>query len=85
MAIQSDPVCKNCDGSEKNQRTVGLMILKGFKRDGDEWDGGTILDPRSGEVYSSELRLNDDGKKLLVRVISVSRFSAGQSPGCAAE
>jgi uncharacterized protein (DUF2147 family) len=63
----ADPVCKKCDGPEKDQRILGMMILKGFKRDGDEWDGGTILDPRSGNVYSSELRLDDDGKKLLVR------------------
>jgi len=63
----TDPVCKKCEGPEKNQRIMGMMILKGFKRDGDEWDGGTILDPRSGNVYSSELRLDDGGKKLLVR------------------
>jgi uncharacterized protein (DUF2147 family) len=63
----ADPVCKKCDGPERDQRIVGMMILKGFKRDGDEWDGGTILDPRSGNVYSSELRLDDGGKKLLVR------------------
>jgi uncharacterized protein (DUF2147 family) len=63
----ADPVCKKCDGPEKNQRVIGMTILKGFKRDGDEWDGGTILDPRSGSVYSSELRLDDGGRKLLVR------------------
>lgn len=63
----ADPVCKKCDGPEKNQRVLGMTILKGFKRDGDEWDGGTILDPRSGNVYSSELRLDDAGKKLFVR------------------
>lgn len=63
----ADPVCKKCDGPEKNQRVLGMTILKGFKRDGDEWDGGTILDPRSGNVYSSELRLDDAGNKLFVR------------------
>jgi uncharacterized protein (DUF2147 family) len=63
----ADPVCKKCDGPEKDQRVLGMTILKGFKHDGDEWDGGTILDPRTGSVYSSELRLDEDGKKLLVR------------------
>lgn len=62
-----DPVCNECDGPEKNQRVLGMTILKGFRRDGDEWDGGTILDPRTGIVYSCELRLDDGGKKLLVR------------------
>lgn len=63
----ADPVCKKCDGPEKNQKVLGMMILKGFRPDGDEWDGGTILDPRSGNVYSSELRIDDGGRKLLVR------------------
>lgn len=63
----ADPVCKKCDGPEKDQRVMGMTILKGFKRDGDEWDGGTIIDPRSGYVYNSELRLDDGGRKLRVR------------------
>lgn len=62
-----DPVCKKCDGLEHDQRIMGMTILKGFKRDGDEWDGGTLLDPRSGSVYSGELRMGEDGKTLLVR------------------
>ena len=63
----ANPICHKCDGPEKDQPYVGMMILKGFKRDGDEWSGGTILDPRSGNVYSSNFHLDDSGKKLLVR------------------
>lgn len=63
----ANPVCKKCEGAEKNQPILGLTILRGFHRDGDEWDGGTILDPRSGNVYSSQMRLGDGGRKLLVR------------------
>jgi len=71
----ADPTCKKCEGPEKDQRILGMTILKGFKRDGDEWDGGTILDPRSGNVYNSELRLDEDGKKLQVRgYIGISLF-----------
>lgn len=63
----ANPTCKKCDGPEKDQPILGMEILKGFRRDGDGWDGGTILDPRSGNVYSSEFHLDDGGKKLLVR------------------
>ncbi|MGD0192829.1 MAG: DUF2147 domain-containing protein [Rhizomicrobium sp.] len=63
----ADPVCKKCDGPEKDQRVLGMTILKGFHRDGDEWDGGTILDPRTGSIYSSEIHLDDGGHKLQVR------------------
>jgi uncharacterized protein (DUF2147 family) len=63
----ADPVCGKCAGPEKNQRVLGMTILKGLKHDGDIWEGGTILDPRTGNIYSSELRVDDSGKKLLVR------------------
>lgn len=62
-----DPDCRTCDSALQGRRLIGKTILKGFKRDGDVWDGGTITDPRTGFVYSSELRLVDDGKKLLLR------------------
>ena len=62
-----DPVCKKCDGPEKGQHVLGMTILKGFKRDGDEWDGGTILDPRTGNVYSSEMHVDPGGEKLFLR------------------
>jgi uncharacterized protein (DUF2147 family) len=62
-----DPVCDKCDGPEKNQRVLGMTILKGLHRDGDAWDGGTILDPRAGTVYSAEIHLEDAGRALEVR------------------
>src|SRR5580698_6458425 len=62
-----DPVCGRCDGAAKDQRVVGMTILKGLHRDGDAWDGGTILDPRTGIVYSAEISLEDAGHTLAVR------------------
>ena len=63
----ADPVCDKCDGPEKNQRFLGMTILKDLHRDGDVWDGGTILDPRAGTVYSAEIYLEDGGRTLKVR------------------
>jgi uncharacterized protein (DUF2147 family) len=54
-----DPVCTRCSGSGKNRKVVGMNMLWGFKQDGDYWTNGKILDPESGEIYSSKLRLND--------------------------
>jgi len=62
-----DPVCGGCEGTEKNQPVLGLTILKGLRRDGDMWDGGTVLDPRTGTVYSAEIRLDDGGRLLKLR------------------
>jgi len=62
-----DTICTKCDGPDKNKPILGLTIMKGFHKDGDSWDGGTILDPRSGNVYSAEMHLGDNGKKLFLR------------------
>ena len=59
-------LCTNCSGSELNQPIEGLVILKGLKRDGDQWTGGTILDPANGKEYQCTLTL-DGTSQLNVR------------------
>lgn len=61
------PVCHSCDGSRKNQPIEGMTIMWGVHKDGDAWDGGKILDPKSGKVYKVKLTLTDGGSKLKVR------------------
>jgi uncharacterized protein (DUF2147 family) len=69
------PVCGGCDGPDKNQPVLGLTILRGLHRDGDMWDGGTVLDPRTGTVYSAEIRLDDGGRLLKLRgYLGISLF-----------
>lgn len=51
----------------KNAPVIGLVILNGLTKDGDEYVGGQILDPDNGKVYRSNVRLIDSGKKLSVR------------------
>jgi uncharacterized protein (DUF2147 family) len=62
-----DTICTKCDGPDKNKPILGLTIMKGFHKDGDSWDDGTILDPRSGDVYSAEMHVGENGKKLFLR------------------
>lgn len=62
-----NPKCDKCEGANKNAPVMGLVILSGLTKDGDEYVGGQILDPDNGKVYRSKVRLIDDGKKLSVR------------------
>ena len=59
--------CDDCTDDRKGKPILGMEIIRGLERDGDQWDGGTILDPESGKVYKCRLRLEDDGQKLAVR------------------
>jgi len=62
-----NPKCDKCEGARKDQPILGMTILSNLKKDGNEYSGGEILDPKDGEVYKSKLRLTDGGKKLDVR------------------
>jgi uncharacterized protein (DUF2147 family) len=49
-----DALCTKCDGDQKNEPIIGLVVIENLKADGDEtasWNGGTILDPQSGNTY----------------------------------
>jgi uncharacterized protein (DUF2147 family) len=57
-----DPTCDKCKGANKGKPVKGMTILWDLVRDGDEWTGGTILDPAKGKTYRSKLKLIDAGK-----------------------
>jgi uncharacterized protein (DUF2147 family) len=62
-----NPKCEKCEGALKDQPVIGMTILSGLKKDGDEYNGGQILDPANGKLYKSKLSVTEDGKKLNVR------------------
>ena len=62
-----DPVCKECSGARHDARVIGMEILWGVRRSGDEWNGGEILDPETGSTYRVTLRPAPDGRTLDVR------------------
>ena len=66
--LQSDegpnPICRKCDGERKDQPVEGMVIMWGVSRDGDEWDGGKILDPHNGKTYKVKRSMLEGGQKL---------------------
>lgn len=69
--LQSDrgpnPVCDKCSGDRKDKPVKGMVILWGIRQKGDTWEGGQILDPKNGKVYSVKVTPVEGGKKLDVR------------------
>lgn len=61
-----DLTCVECSGSDKNKPIMGLVIIKGLEKDGDEYNDGTITDPNNGKVYKCYIEL-DGPNKLDVR------------------
>lgn len=62
-----DPVCDKCpdDDPRKDQPTKGMIIIKDLVQDGDEYEGGTILDPKEGKIYTCKLWVEEGN--LMVR------------------
>jgi uncharacterized protein (DUF2147 family) len=59
--------CDKCSDDRKDKAIVGLEIIRGVKKDGDEWSGGTILDSAEGKVYKVKMTPIEGGKKMEVR------------------
>ena len=62
-----NPLCDKCRDDRHGKPITGMSILEGLRRDGDVWDGGRILDPENGRIYTVRLKPIDDGRKLEVR------------------
>jgi uncharacterized protein (DUF2147 family) len=72
--------CHKCSGDRKNAPVIGLIVMRGMKRHGAEFDGGDILDPENGTLYRCKLTLSRDGSKLMVRgYVGISLFGRTQT------
>ncbi|MCX7982846.1 MAG: DUF2147 domain-containing protein [Syntrophales bacterium] len=60
-------LCTKCEGEEKDKPIVGMVIIKNMKKEGDEYKGGTILDPAKGKTYKCVLKVIEGGAKLQVK------------------
>lgn len=71
--------CTKCTGEQKNQPSLGLVIIKNMQRQGKSYEEGNILDPRDGQIWSARMELSPDGRQLEVRgFLGVSLFGKSQ-------
>jgi uncharacterized protein (DUF2147 family) len=63
----------------RNRSLCGLVILWGFRPDGqDHWSGGSAYDPESGHTYSGEMTMTPDGHLSLRGYIGISLFGRSE-------
>src|SRR6185295_7163745 len=62
-----NPVCDKCSDEKKDQPLLGMVILWGLTKQGEEWSGGLILDPKNGKTYKCTIKLEGAGGTLTVR------------------
>lgn len=71
-ADRKKDVCTKCDGAEKNKAILGMVIINGLKKDGAEYNGGTILDPTNGKKYKCYITLDSADKLKLRGYVGIS-------------
>ena len=73
--------CVSCPAPYTNKPILGLDVLTGLKHTGNNnFAQGKLLDPLSGNVYSTKAKLSSNGKRLTLRgYVGVSALGRSQT------
>ena len=65
-------VCDKCSGDYKNQLILGMNLMRGFHAEGDDWVGGTVVDPENGKEYKGKIWAEGNDKLHMRGYIGIS-------------
>ncbi len=75
---EKNAICETCKGINKNKPIIGLVIIENIKKDGKEFNSGSILDPENGETYKCYLKLINNNKLKVRGYLGFSLFGRTQ-------
>ena len=65
-------VCDKCSGEYKNRLILGMVNMRNFHPDGDDWVGGTVVDPENGKEYKGKIWAEGNDKLHMRGYIGIS-------------
>jgi len=63
-----NPICDKCEDDRKDMAALGMEIVRNMaptKGESQEWEGGTICDPKKGSIYDCEMWFEDGDTDVL--------------------
>jgi uncharacterized protein (DUF2147 family) len=77
---QEARTCAKCTDERRDKPLLGMVILRNLKAEGGEYVDGDVLDPDNGAVYRAKLKLEEGGRKLVLRgFVGVALFGRSQT------
>lgn len=70
--------CEKCPGEDKDKPILGLTVIKDLQKDGNEYNGGHILDPKHGKLYRCYINLENEDKLKIRGYVGISLFGRTQ-------
>lgn len=62
LTDKKDAICEKCPGADQGKPIKGLTIIRGLRKEGASYSGGTVIDPGTGKEYKCIIKLNGDDK-----------------------
>ena len=78
MDADAPETCDLCPGDKKDGKLVGMVIMWGLEEDGDQWEGGRIMDPENGKTYKCYIKLENEEKLKVRGYIGISALGRTQ-------
>ncbi len=69
---------KNPDPAKRKNKILGMNILWGFTFKNNEWVGGRIYDPDSGDTYKCKMWLKSDDKLNVKGFVGIPLFGRSE-------
>lgn len=64
--------CVKCKDDRKNKPLIGMEIIRGLSKDGNEFSGGTITNPKDGKTYKTEIVREGNTLKVKAIVLGIA-------------